>query len=175
MTDDEFFAALRRRRSSSSEGGERLSFEELRQKGLAVMASFDEASLHKCDAESNCLSRDSLELLLGFAWASSMECVRRSDPQLLLEGLRALAVGGGRLDYRDSLVRMAALHSSALILKQDPTALFNQASTLASSVGFAELLRDFPKRPQRLRDLTAFDISVSPKGGFTYEFFVSDE
>jgi hypothetical protein len=167
VTDEQFFEALRARRLLASEGGQRLTFEEMRQAGMAIAGRFSQGVAD--------LTPDQLDLLLGWAWASSMECVRRSDPSLLSEGLLAVAIEGGRSDHRDSLVRMAALYHSSRMLEQDPAVLFEQAARVSSDPSFATLLAGFPGRPAWLRDLKAFEISVSSKDGFTYEFFVHEE
>jgi hypothetical protein len=70
-------------------------------------------------------------------------CVRRKDPNLLLESLVAHAVEDFRWDPRDNLMRLALVHHSAEKLGVDSAALFARVADMASPRA-AEYLRRAP-------------------------------
>ena len=109
--------------------------------------------------------------LLSYAWCAAEDAIRHSSPSFILSGLVALVIEGGFVDIRDSIMRLAVLYHSAIVLKMDTTKAFGDIAEMARNPRLAEEMRAFPSRSANVRDLAAFWIGTSGSaGGFRYEF-----
>jgi len=116
------------------------------------------------------LSQNASRALIGYAHKMATDAVRQTSPDLVVRGLVALAIEGGRWDIRDSIMPMALLHHSALKLGMDAGKAFETAASLATSASMSEAMRSFPARRPADRDLIAFCFrEVVTSNGFTYE------
>jgi hypothetical protein len=86
--------------------------------------------------------------------------IRRESPDLISQGLTALAILGGVDDARDLSFYLATLHYSAIKLGIDPRTLFRDAASLTASTKPSTILgasmREFPLRTAETRELGAF-------------------
>jgi hypothetical protein len=104
------------------------------------------------------LSPDSLGILRTFARAMSVLAVRREAPLLIAQGLTALAVLGGVDDVRDLTFYLATLYYSASKLGVDAPLLFGDIAALSPNSNLRALMREFPLRLPRDRDISAFGL-----------------
>jgi hypothetical protein len=102
------------------------------------------------------LNQDALHLLSVFAAYMPVLAVRRESPELITEGLTALAIMGAAHDVRDLTFYLAALHHSATKLGIDTERLFGEIASLTPSVSLQDAVRTFPSRPPEVRGLSAF-------------------
>jgi hypothetical protein len=118
------------------------------------------------------LSDDTSKALLNYAFRMATDAVRQTSPDLVVRGLVALVIDGGRLDSRDCIVRMALLHHSALKLEMAVGPIFETVASHsdARSASIGAAMRTFPRRQPENRDISAFHFreAVTP-AGFTYE------
>jgi hypothetical protein len=116
------------------------------------------------------LSEHTSNALLSYAFQMATEAVRQTSPDLVVRGLTALAIDGGRRDIRDCITGMALLHHSALKLGMDIRSTFETGASYSTSAQFSEAMRSFPERRPAERDLSAFCFrEVVAPSGFTYE------
>ncbi|MEO8052900.1 MAG: hypothetical protein ABI833_21015 [Acidobacteriota bacterium] len=102
------------------------------------------------------LTPDALGILLTFASSTAVLAVRRKSPELIAQGLIALAIMGDLGDVRDQCFYLAALHHSAMKLGIETSKLFGDVAGLVSSPDLQNEMRKFPLRPHRSRELSAF-------------------
>ena len=108
--------------------------------------------------------------LLDYAWRMAQQAVRNSDPSAVTRGLTALVVESGRMDIRDSIMRMAVLYHSAVALGLEPVGPFERAAQLSGNETLARELRAFPVRRPEAREIAAFHVRALGSGeGFRYE------
>lgn len=110
----------------------------------------------------------SSEVLLGYAWEMAEDSVSQGAPEMIRLGLLALAIEGGGLDPRDSIIRMCLLFRSAEKLAFDPAEFFVSASSLAASPFLRQEMHEFPSRTPRQRALMGFVREVYTAAGFRY-------
>jgi hypothetical protein len=116
------------------------------------------------------LSEHTSNALHSYAFQMATEAVRQTSPDLVVRGLTALAIDGGRRDIRDCITGMALLHHSALKLGMDIRSTFETGASYSTSAQFSEAMRSFPERRPAERDLSAFCFrEVVAPSGFTYE------
>jgi hypothetical protein len=116
------------------------------------------------------LSQHASRALIGYAHKMATDAVRQASPDLVVRGLVALAIEGGRWDIRDSIIPMALLYHSALKLGMDAGKTFETGALLSTSAPLSQAMRSFPARLPADRDLTAFHCrEVVTSHGFTYE------
>jgi len=107
---------------------------------------------------------------LGYAADMAVLAVRRGSRELVVSGLTALAIEGGRFDIRDSIVALAKLYHSALKLGMDAAGAFRDVAALANPGQMRIEMGRFPARPPGARDLEAFCLrEVLTDDGFNYE------
>src|SRR5262249_52934989 len=114
-------------------------------------------SHHRAEFASN-LSADALGILRTFAHAASVLAVRGGAPQLLLQGLIAIAILGVRDDIRDLTFYLATLYHSAVKIGVDAAQLFSQVAPLSPSESLQSTMREFPFRSPSTREIRAFGL-----------------
>ena len=103
-----------------------------------------------------------------FAERMAVWAVRLQQPDLILKGLLALALDGGRFDEREDILIMAPLYHSAVKLGIDPKPLFLQAAEVAG-LQLRDILHRFPDRPESNRNLASMGyVELTGPEGFTY-------
>jgi len=108
--------------------------------------------------------------MLGYSAGMAVRTVRQGSADLVVCGLTALAIEGGRFDIRDSIVALAKLHHSALKLGMDASDAFRDVAALANRGQMRIEMGGFPSRPPEARDLGAFRLrEVLTDDGFNYE------
>ncbi len=117
---------------------------------FATANSTDRASL------ASKLNLDARGILRTFASSMPVLAVRRQSPELIAQGLTALAILSKIDDYRDLTFYLCALHHSARKLGVNTAKLFADVATLTPSLSFQAEMRGFPSRPPESRDLAAF-------------------
>jgi len=116
------------------------------------------------------LSQYSQKRLLGYATGLAALPVRRQSPGLVLEGLMALVVEGGREDIRDSIVSLAVLYHSAVELQLDAAKTFAGVASLGEPNALQLEMNRFPFRAPKDRNLAAFHLrEINTEDGFSYE------
>jgi hypothetical protein len=76
------------------------------------------------------LTQDARNGFLGYAAAMANLAIREQSPSLIEQGLIAIVIEGGKLDWRDSLVALAKLYHSAVKLGMDAQNAFERAASL---------------------------------------------
>jgi len=134
-----------------------------------MLQLFQEADLAARARMNSRLSKFSKDDLAGHARVMAIQAVRNNSPELVREGLIALAAESGTgSDRRDSQVSLAQLYHSAVKLGMDAPTAFEQAGALAVN-DFGDLIRSFPQRPPEKRSLAAFGLKETmTKDGFDY-------
>jgi hypothetical protein len=95
--------------------------------------------------------------------------VRKGSKEILLQGLAALVLDGGKFDVRENISVMAPLYDAALKIGADPVEVFARTADLAENE-VADALRDFPNRPDDLKSLIAMNfVESEDQDGFVYE------
>jgi hypothetical protein len=112
------------------------------------------------------LNLDARDILRTFAHSMAVLAVRRKSPELIAQGLTALAILGEIDDVRDLTFYLSTLHYSAMKLGIDTRKLFSDVAALATSVSLQTEMREFPLRLPRQRDLRAFGLreTISNEG-----------
>jgi len=88
---------------------------------------------------------------------------------LLLKGLIGLVIDGGKMDIQDTISVMPLFYHSAVKIKLDPQALFDEAAAYYPN-DVARILSKFPKRKPEERSLQAFFyVEVSAPEGIDYK------
>jgi hypothetical protein len=105
--------------------------------------------------------------LVGYARKMAVYAVRRQSPQLIVDGLTALAIEAGTSrDYRESVRTLPWLYHSALKLGMDAPNAFTEAASLVVN-DFQKAIGGFPFREDR--DLASWDLREKmTKDGFDY-------
>lgn len=99
------------------------------------------------------VSLDEFYTLLAFAQRSSVFALRSESPELLRDGLAAIAmIEAERTDFRDILMALALLHHSAGRLGMDAAPTFAAAAEIAEPAT-AELIEGFASRDSRSQNL----------------------
>ncbi|MEA2679615.1 MAG: hypothetical protein QOK03_1337 [Candidatus Binataceae bacterium] len=110
-----------------------------------------------------------LSSILGwYARKSAGRAVRDRSREDLLRGLVALAISGGKGDFRDAMAPLALLYNSALRLQEDPTLLFDAASRI-STPQVVQLFRSFVDRPAAQKSTSLFGFSEGT-GPFGFDY-----
>jgi hypothetical protein len=132
---------------------------------------FSNASLHNsANAPSPAKpTRSESQRLITYARAAGTVAIRRKEPPFISAGLAALAIEGGQLDYRDSLVALSLLCHSARLLGLDERQLCSNAARLSPSAEFAQTVTNFPNRNPEQKDISAFGLVLREgPSGLTY-------
>ncbi len=107
-------------------------------------------------------------LLVAYAGRLASQAVRKGDPELIREGLKAAAFGSRLDDPREAIMILSLLYRSLEKLKADPSRFFGEASGLGDPY-FDTNLRGFPSRSEEDRSIGAMGyIEGSDEGGFRY-------
>jgi len=117
---------------------------------------FQDEPTERREAISATLPREVRDLLLALAGDLAVLSVRQQDPEMVRLGLMMLAVEGGRIDYRDSLVQAAMLLHSGTKLGMNIAGTFEDVAKWITEPSFAAMLSRFPLRSSKDRDLAAF-------------------
>jgi hypothetical protein len=113
------------------------------------------------------LTPDATGVLLTFASAMPILAVRRESPELIMQGLTALAVLGSIDDIRDLTFYLVALHHAATKLHVNTRKVLADAAALAPSALLQDEMSAFPLRDPEQRDLAAFGFrEVHTQEGF---------
>jgi len=105
--------------------------------------------------------------LLRFASDMAVNAVTLDSAACIELGLAAVAMEGGRQDFRDSLLPVAKLYHSARKLNLDVAFLFARAVVLTLHGHLRNELKRFPSRPEGERSLAAFEVGTGDD--FHYE------
>lgn len=120
---------------------------------------------------SRLVARATRNTLLQYAWFAAEEAVRNRSTDLVVRGLTALIVEDGRMDIRDTIMRLAVLLHSASLLSMDVNRVFSDIASLSHNAVLADQVRGFPTSPRRL-ELHRFYIQAVGTGkGFRYESY----
>jgi len=132
--------------------------------------SFANATKQQQTEARAALTRQLRSALMGFAWEMAEEAVSCKSPELVKQGLIALAIDDGARDARDDIIRMAPLFRSAQKLGLDAEKLFAEAADLTTNSYLKSEMYNFPLRKPEHRDFgKAFYIHESnTKDGFRY-------
>lgn len=107
--------------------------------------------------------------LMAFSWRMGIWGARKNSREMLLKGLIALVIDGGKSDIRDTISIMPVLYHSAEKIGIDPQNLFDEAADYYPN-DVARILGKFPKRKPADRSLQAFDyMEVSTPEGIDYK------
>jgi hypothetical protein len=90
--------------------------------------------------------------LLAFVERMAVLAVRENNPDRVLYGLLAIALEDFRVDQREDLLVLSLLLNSAIRIKADPDALFNQAAASARKP-VAEALLQFLKNNKKKKKI----------------------
>lgn len=136
----------------------------------SIIEAFRISDLGGRKAIASRLNLYSQKRLLGYATDMAALAVRRQSPGLVLEGLMALVVEGGREDIRDSIGSLAALYHSTVKLQLDAAKTFANVASLGESGALQLEMSRFPFRAPKDRDLAAFYLrEINTEDGFSYE------
>jgi hypothetical protein len=106
--------------------------------------------------------------LLAFAERMASLAVRTGNPQLVREGLEALAFGAGLVDIREAILILPLLYQSLRKLDVDATNYFAGAIGLGDAQ-FDSVLREFPNRDEENRSIEVMGyIEGRDQDGFRY-------
>ncbi len=115
------------------------------------------------------LNGEALGTLRTFAGRAAVLAYRRQSPDLIRQGLIALAILGEVDDPRGLTFSLATLHHSALKLGIDTPSLFAEVASLSPPTTLKDWMRQFPLRPPAERDLSSFRLrEVTTKEGFDF-------
>ena len=148
----------------------RADFDRCSELIASIVEAFATSDSNGCLRIISRLSQYTSHALIGYAYKMATDAVRQTSPDLVVRGLLALAIEGGRQDLRDSIVPMALLHHSALKLGMDARKTFETCASFSTSAPLSQAMRSFPVRRPADRDLAAFCFrEVVTSNGFTYE------
>jgi hypothetical protein len=122
----------------------------------ALVEAFEVANSTERASVGSKLTSDAMGILRTFAGSMPVLAVRRQSPELIAQGLTALAILEAIDDLRDLTFYLAALHYSAIKLQLDARKMFAEVASLVPSIDFQNEMRGFPLRASRDRDLAAF-------------------
>jgi hypothetical protein len=106
---------------------------------------------------------------LGYAANMAVLAVRQNSPDLIEQGLVALAIENGAQDWRDSLVALFQLYHSAGKLGMGVESTFAKIALLAEPGVIKKEMNGFPHRPPESRSLKAFCMAEEiGEDGFRY-------
>jgi hypothetical protein len=134
----------------------RWDYEKLFNAVAPIIEAFGATNLEEHSSVGARLNTDTLGILRTFASSMPVLAVRRGSPELITQGLKALAILGDTDDVRDLCFYVATLHHSATRLGIDTSTLFNDVAFLVSSPYLQKEMRYFPLRLPKDRDLAAF-------------------
>lgn len=135
----------------------------------ALIGRYGSADTDRRRAVENKLTIEARHILLQYSWERATHAVRQRSPQIISQGLAALAIENGRLDPRDSIVRMDVLYRSAVKIGVNPTRLFEDAAQLALNPQFKHEMQAFPARSPTDRHFSVIQENMT-EDGFAYEF-----
>lgn len=103
------------------------------------------------------------QFLLGYGERMASLAVRMESAKLLENGLLAIGLAAEKLYFKDVVLVLTLYERSAELLGVDAVELFERA---AVPVDAPEYVRDFPKREEPERDLTAmgYEEQETPEG-----------
>lgn len=104
------------------------------------------------------LNPDALGILRTFASSMPILAVRQNSPGFIAQGLTALAVLGDVDDARDLCFYLATTYHLATKLGIDSRKVFGDAAALVTPGYFQDMMRSFPLRQPKDRELSAFRI-----------------
>jgi hypothetical protein len=134
---------------------------------VPLIEAFGAASLAERASVGSKLTPSALGILRRFAGAVPALAVRRQSPELIAQGLTALAILGSVDDVRDLTFYLATMHYSAIKLEIDARKVFADAASLVPSTGLQNEMRGFPLRAPKDRDLAALGLrETRTKEGF---------
>jgi hypothetical protein len=125
---------------------------------IPLTEAFGAASLAERASVGSKLTPDALGILRTFAGTMPKLAVRRQSPELIAQGLTALAILGSVDDVRDLTFYLATMHYSAVKLEIDVHKIFADVASLVPSVHLQSAMRGFPLRVPKDRDLAAFGL-----------------
>jgi hypothetical protein len=100
----------------------------------------------------------------------AVKAVKLNSADCIELGLAAVAMEGGRQDYRESLLPVAKLYHSARKLNLDAALLFARAVVITLHGHLRNELKRFPSRPEGEKSLAAFHLREVGEGAdFHYE------
>jgi len=134
---------------------------------VPLIEAFGAASLAERASVGSRLTPDALGILRTFAGSVPALAVRRQSPELIAQGLTALAILGSVDDVRDLTFYLATMHYSAIKLEIDARKMFADAASLVPSKHLQNEMRGFPLRAPKDRGLAAFGLrETHTKEGF---------
>ncbi|MGH9754193.1 MAG: hypothetical protein ACREA2_15555 [Blastocatellia bacterium] len=130
---------------------------------------FSQASPAEREAILKRIDANLARALMAFSWRMGVWGARKNSREMLLKGLIALVIDGGKFDIRDTISIMPVLYHSAVKINVDPQSLFDEAAAYYPN-DVAGILSKFPKRKPQDRSLQAFDyMEVSTPEGIDYK------
>jgi len=106
--------------------------------------------------------------LIAFASRMATMGVREQSRERILDGLVALIMEDYKVDFRDTLMRVAPLYDATLKIGLDPEAVFREAAAFFGNETATNIV-DFPSRPPELRTLNGMGFKESSDAdGFRY-------
>src|SRR5215469_16653237 len=97
-------------------------------------------------------------LFLVFSELMANTAVRRGEKQRIVQGLEAVAIENCVFDARDSALRLALLHHSALKIGTDPEELIRFVAAFALETAKKNLFEPFLSRSPESRQLANFGL-----------------
>jgi len=125
---------------------------------IPLIDAFGAANLAERASMGSKLTEDALGILHTFAGSMPVLAVRRQSPELIAQGLTALAILGSIDDVRDLTFCLATLQYSAIELQIDARKMFADAAFLVPSIHLQNEMKGFPLRAPKDRDLAAFGL-----------------
>ena len=134
-----------------------------------LIALFSQASQAERDGMLKKIDSNAAGALMAFGKRMAVWGARQNARDLLLKGLIALVIDGGRYDIRDTISIMPLLYHSAMKIGVDPQNLFDEAAAYYPN-DVARVLSKFPQRPPADRSLQSFSyVEVSTPEGLDYQ------
>ncbi len=143
------------------------TLERLYEAASALCDIFRTSSASEREALADALGSRGRRLLLSYAWKMAERAVEKNSPELVHKGLTALAIEGGRDDFRDTIMSMVVLHHSACKLGMDVVRAFADAADLFPAHSWpssAQTLRDYPSREDRGIECWEISEQATPDG-----------
>jgi len=135
----------------------------------AMISMFSQASQTEREEMLKQIDGKTADALAAFGWRMAVWGARLNSRELLLKGLIALVMDGGKMDIRDTINVMPVLYHSAVKINVDPQTLFDEAAAYYPNDA-ARILNKFPKRKPEERSLQAFFyVEVSTPEGIDYK------
>jgi hypothetical protein len=134
-----------------------------------LISLFSQASHTEREAMLSRIDADTAGALMAFSWRMAVWGARQNSRDLLLKGLIALVIDGGKYDIRDTISIMPLLYHSAIKINIDPQSLFDEAAAYYPN-DVARILSKFPQRKPEDRNLQSFNyVEVATPEGIDYK------